>query len=191
MSKNRIKLSVFLTCLLIVFSNISLSAVEGPPTPPSHPNSVRPNDANKNPAQAGQQGQPGQSGHPEHPMPPKPGTRPPKNSVINYRGTRMPAVNDFFFVKTAKYCKVNEKFIEMEVAFNQSINPKSIKPSLIVIDGAELPEDTKFSFNKKGDTVRFSLPVGLPLGKLKVRGLLSYTGTLVMPAEILIQPNLK
>lgn len=188
MSKNRIKLSVFLTCLLIVFSNSALSAVEGPPAPPSHPNSVRPNDANKNPAQAGQ---PGRPGHPEHPMPPKPGTRPPKNSVINYRGTRMPAVNDFFFVKTAKYSRLNENFVEMEVAFNQSINPKSVKPNLIIIDGAELPEDTKFSFNKKGDTVRFSLPVGLPLGKLKVMGLLSYTGTLVMPAEILIQSDIK
>ncbi len=176
MNKMGKKWPLVLASLLLFFSNTALFSAERPaPSAPPAPTQGRDPRAPR----------PEKPGNPDMP-PPRPGPHPPKDSVMNYRGTRMLAENEIFAVKKARCCKLNETCAEIEVSFNQSINPRSIKPCCIMIDNLELPDETKFSFNKKGDTIRFTVPLDWTIKKLNVKGLRSYTGTLIMPAEIVI-----
>lgn len=77
--------------------------------------------------------------------------------------------------------------MDIEIVFNQSINPRSVKNSRITIDGLELSQTVRFWFNKKGDTVKFMLESkndSLELGIKRVR---AFDGSVISPVQMLVQ----
>jgi len=114
------------------------------------------------------------------------GRIPPHNAddLMYYRGTRTISENEPLIINRAECKKNDEKTSTLEIAFNQSINPRSVNHTSFFIDGNPLPDGTRFSFNKKGDTIKITIPVQSDSFMLSVQGILSYDGTQMEPAEI-------
>ncbi len=95
----------------------------------------------------------------ERPTGPRPSPTHP-----HYRGRRMmedPTLLDSqksFYIEhiIAKQTKKGPVFI---LIFNLPINPLSIKPHNVVINGKELPAETPFRFNKAGNFLMFPIPL--------------------------------
>ena len=90
----------------------------------------------------------------EEMLPPPP--MPPKDSdkVFYYRGNRAYAEELPLKVKFVKCIRDEDGNIIVMLVFNQSVNPRSVKHESVLIDNNELPEEIRFSFNRKGDTIR-------------------------------------
>ena len=116
---------------------------------------------------------------------------PPKDqeSIIKYRGSRMYMENlPLEIVDTrCMWLDESENIVVVEVFFNQSINPRSLRYESIAVNDEILPEETRFSFNRKGDTIKLVLFVPDDIFKLTVRGIKSYDGTPIEPVEIEVQ----
>lgn len=113
---------------------------------------------------------------------------PPHNAdnLMYYRGARTISDNEPLIINRAECKKDGEKTATLEIIFNQSINPKSVNHTSFFIDGKQLPDGTRFSFNKKGDTIKITIPVGNNSFTLSAQGIISYDGTQMEPAEIQI-----
>lgn len=128
-------------------------------------------------------------------FPPK---NPPKNSnrqpskqnenIINYRGNRTIADSTPLAVNSVKAVHTNKKNVTLEISFNQNINPRSVNIDSIFIDDSALPKETKFSFNKKGDTIKINIPLELVTDSesvlVKIQNVRSFNGTKIEPVEI-------
>ena len=133
---------------------------------------------------------PGQEVFP--PLPPdqdkpffEPHKMPPKDSenIINYRGTRVYMENEMLEVEDTEIERLDEDTILLSIFFNRSINPRAIGRDSIIIDEEPLPEETRFAFNKKGDTIRMILNMSDDYFCLKVQKIYSFDGIMLEPVE--------
>ncbi len=122
---------------------------------------------------------------PQGVMPPPP--PPPKDfeNIKNYRGNRTYSEQIPLMINSVKAVRENEIFVNVEIVFNQNINPRSVKTNSILINNAPLPMETRFSFNKRGDTLRAMIPVKSDTFKFKVQGVSSFEGKCIDPVEFL------
>ena len=114
---------------------------------------------------------------------------PPKDSdnIIKYRGNRTYTENlPLKIIQTKCIIKENEMAC-IEICFNQSINPRSVKPFSILINNTPLPAYTKVLFSKKGDSFKVFCPVNTETFKLKVQKIKSFDDSEIEPVELLIK----
>ena len=116
---------------------------------------------------------------------------PPKDqeSIIKYRGSRMYMENlPLEIVDTrCMWLDESENIVVVEVFFNQSINPRTLRYESLAVNDEILPEETRFSFNRKGDTIKLILLVPDDIFTLSIQGIKSYDGTTIEPEEIEVQ----
>lgn len=72
----------------------------------------------------------------------------------------------------------------LEIHFNQNVNPLSLRNGSIMIDGEAVSEETKFIFNRKGDTLRLSVPFPNETFSLKIQEVESFDGRKIRPVEL-------
>lgn len=131
---------------------------------------------------------PGKPGEPGHFPPP-----PPKDSekIMKYRGNRTYTDNIPLRIIQTECTHVDDKLVSLSIMFNQSINPRSVRPGTILINNKPLPPHTRFAFNKKGDTVKIMFPVNSNTFKLQVLKVRSFDGSEIEPVELLIEVQKK
>ena len=114
---------------------------------------------------------------------------PPMDSdnIINYRGNRTYSESLPLKVILVKCERVAEDVVCVEVLFNQSINPRSVKPDSFIINNTQLPLGTRFTFNKKGNTIKLMVLTSGNTFKLRVQKIRSFNGLVVEPLEILTE----
>ena len=119
-------------------------------------------------------GGPSPGGQNSPPPPP-----PPKDSIntFKYRGTRAYTVNLPLEIKQIKCQQSDSDSVILEILFNQSINPITVKNKNIFINDEPLSEEIKIVFNKKGDTIKLQLPMNEKAFRLKLTRVRSYDGT--------------
>lgn len=111
------------------------------------------------------------------------------DEILYYRGSRTLAENEPLIINRAECKKTDESTATLEITFNQSINPKSVNHTSIFVDGKPLPDGTRFSFNKKGDTIK--LTISSKDGEtikgaftVHVQNISSFDGTDIEPVDI-------
>ena len=128
---------------------------------------------------------------PAFPTPGSPGPglpkrpRPSFENTINYRGSRVYADKGPLLLTYTRPVRLNEKTVMLEIAFNQAINPRSVKKSSICIDNQELPADIDFYFNKKGDSLRVEVPLEKDNFVIKIQGIRSFDGKQMESVELI------
>lgn len=123
---------------------------------------------------------------PQHPRPLPPSPKDPDN-MLYYRGNRTAQEDLPLTVNQVKVSRVGAAQVDVEIVFNQSINPRSVKTHRITIDGSELPQNISFWFNKKGDTVKFMLASEKDSLELGIKGIRAFNGTVMSPTMITVQ----
>lgn len=104
--------------------------------------------------------------------------------IIYYRGSRVLAGDDNFSLQKIKTERMSSSSVRVEITFNQSVNPRSFTADSILVDGNAIPAKTKFSFNKKGDTMKVSVPVRNGSFNLTIQNITSFDGTVIEPIEV-------
>lgn len=104
--------------------------------------------------------------------------------MMNYRGNRIVSEGAEFLLQNIKSERVNSSEVSLEITFNQSVNPLSFSEDSILIDGIAIPPKTKFSFNKKGDTIRMYVPSKSEKMNVLVQNVESFDGTVISPVLI-------
>ena len=117
---------------------------------------------------------------PRPPFPPK-----DPDNIINYRGNRTYTENLPLEIIKTKVIRKDTNMVMVIVIFNQSINPRSVHHDSIMVNNMRAPAGARFSFNKKGDTIRILFPVKEDSFKLKVQNVSSFNGAEIDPVEIL------
>lgn len=106
------------------------------------------------------------------------------DEFINYRGARVFISDEGLLLQNIQTERISDANVTIEITFNQSINPRSFDYTSIKIDGSPLPAKTTFSFNKKGDTVKLTIPTKKKDFTLEIRDIQSFSGTAITPIEI-------
>ena len=114
----------------------------------------------------------------------KPGQEP--DEVFYYRGIRTIADDAPFTIVTSSAVRTDDKNTQLEIAFSKNINPKSVNRDSIFIDGKALPDSTRFSFNKKGDTIQVTIQPESNSFLLTVQGIAAFDGTKMEPYEFML-----
>lgn len=127
---------------------------------------------------------------PEEAFPDRPHhIRPPKDSdnIIHYRGNRAYAEELPLEIIHTRCERKAEDAVSLVIFFNQSINPRSLKPDTFLLNNKPLPFAVRFNFNKKGNSIRMLLPSKEDTFKLKVQNISSFDGKMIEPVELLIE----
>ena len=74
--------------------------------------------------------------------------------------------------------------MSLEIRFNQSVNPHSFTADSILVNGEAIFSDKKPAFNKKGDTVKISLPNENEIFSLKIQNIESFDGKKLESVEL-------
>ncbi|MCR4578949.1 MAG: hypothetical protein K5681_01235 [Treponema sp.] len=119
-----------------------------------------------------------------HPPAPRPVPDKINRDVMYYRGSRVIVQNNCFVVENVKAKRQDSGFVVLEITFNQNINPRSLNDSSILVNGQEVSPEIKFSFNRKGDTIKLELPCDKDVLKVKIQNLRSFGGTILAPVEL-------
>ena len=114
---------------------------------------------------------------------------PPKDSdnIIHYRGNRIYIENIELKVAQTKCERLDNDNVCLEIFFNQSINPRSVGHDSLTVNAQSLPEGTRFSFNKKGDTIKIVFAEKSDSFTLKVLNVLSFNGRPMEPVELVVE----
>lgn len=104
--------------------------------------------------------------------------------IIYYRGNRILLGDGDFALQNIKTERINSDTVALEVTFSQSVNPRTFTANSIFIDGKAISSKTKFSFNKKGDTIKVSLSVPNENFTLMIKDVESFDGTVLEPITI-------
>lgn len=115
------------------------------------------------------------------------GTGALSSEILYYRGSRILSTNDEFLLQNVKTQRLNPDEINLELTFNQSINPLTFSTDSILLNGESISTNTKFAFNKKGDTIRIAVPVKKENFNLTITALKSYDGTPLEPISLEIK----
>lgn len=182
---------------ILFFSSISVFAAPGGP---GGPGGGGPSGGIGNPGSPGSR--PGQERGPSPgavPPPPAPNSRtggtsePSKNppsQIMNYRGMRTVAVREPLKVLDTRILDSKNNKVQMEIKFNQSVNPLSIEKSSIILNDSPVTNAAKIAFNQKGDMLTLTLPAELvnkseiESAKLKLLNVQTYDGKFVKELEI-------
>jgi len=106
------------------------------------------------------------------------------SEILNYRGSRVLSDSESFSLQSVKTKIEKKSNLTLELSFNKSVNPHSFLSDSILIDGKPLSAQTKFSFNKKGDTIRLELPVESEKINLKIQKIESFDGKMIEELEL-------
>ena len=134
------------------------------------------------PPEAGEPGEP-----PEQEQGVMPPPLPPKDpdKILYYRGNRTYSEELPLKVNFIKCMKGENGEIIVMIIFNQSVNPRSVNHESLLIDNNELPENIRFSFNKKGDTIRVIIPQDDEEFLITVQDVSTFNGVSIEPVELL------
>ncbi len=110
--------------------------------------------------------------------------KPSEPEIIYYRGNRMLSENGDFLLENIKTERISDSQVIVEIAFNQSVNPLSFSASSFLLDGSPISESVKLSFNKKGDTIRLTLPVKEKFFSLTIQNVEAFDGTKLETVEV-------
>jgi len=79
-------------------------------------------------------------------------------SAMPYHGMRMMKGGGIFYVrKISSEQKGNERF-RIDIHFNVPIDPRTVQPDRILLNGTSLPSGTDTIFNKAGTVLRLQFP---------------------------------
>ncbi len=120
-------------------------------------------------------------------FPPPPQFPKDPDNIIKYRGNRTYSENLPLKIIQTKCTKKEGKLVFIEIIFNQSINPRSIKPDSILINNTPLPPFVRFLFNKKGTSVKMLVPLTINSFKMRICNIRSFNNTFIEPVELLIE----
>lgn len=169
--------------LLILLFSLLMAGLFAAPSAPAAPATGASAPAAGNPPPHGSgQGTP----PPQYPRPLPPSPKDPDN-MLYYRGNRTAQEDLPLTVNQVKVSRVGAAQVDVEIVFNQSINPRSVKTHRITIDGSELPQNVSIWFNKKGDTVKFMLASEKDSLELGIKGIRAFNGTVMSPTLITVQ----
>ena len=104
-------------------------------------------------------------------------------SIMNYRGTRKIANSGEFTMQSIKSKLESGDTLTLEIHFNQGVNPLSITGESIFVGGQSVPSE-RMTFNKKGDTVKFTVSSENKYFSLLVQHIEAFDGTKITPVEI-------
>ena len=107
-----------------------------------------------------------------------------QSSIIFYRGTRTLSDGEQFTIQNVKSQRTTNGEMVLELTFNQSINPRSFNASSILLNGEKLSSRIKFTFNKKGDTIKVAVPAKDDNISLIIQDVESFDGTKIEPMEV-------
>ena len=102
---------------------------------------------------------------------------------MNYRGTRKIANSGEFTMQSIKSKLESGDTLTLEIHFNQGVNPLSITGESIFVGGKSVPSE-RMTFNKKGDTVKFTVSSENKYFSLLVQHIEAFDGTKITPVEI-------
>ena len=111
----------------------------------------------------------------------------PDSDIMHYRGSRVYSGNQAFEISQIKCKRIDEKTISLHITFNQSLNPRSVGKESIFLNGQPLPENIRFAFNRRGDTIKLLLPQLNDSFKLLIQKISSFDGKELAPIERLIE----
>ena len=115
--------------------------------------------------------------------------RPPKDAdnIINYRGNRTYTENLPLKINHTNCERKADDIVCVEIVFNQSINPRSLHHDCFLLNNHPLPFGTRFTFNKKGNTIKLMVPSSVNSFKLMIQKISSFDGSEIEPIEILAE----
>lgn len=180
-----ISFSLFFTVV-----NAASSALPGPegfpPFPPDQEMQEEGFPESEPPAPEEKIPEPPAPGFPEDERPDQP-PLPPKDpdKVFYYRGNRTYSEELPLKVKFVRCEKGEDGEIILLIFFNQSVNPRSVNNESLLIDDNELPENIRFSFNRKGDTIRVIIEPEEEEFRLTVQDVCTFNGVYIEPVELL------
>ena len=127
-----------------------------------------------------------------NPPPPPPyapnGNRPepPKDqeNILYYRGNRTYSEKAPLKVMTVNCFRLNEESASLEISFNQSIDPRTVNIESILLNGKNLPETTRFAFNKKGDKIKLYIPMEEAAFVINVNNIKAFDGAVLEQTEL-------
>lgn len=124
---------------------------------------------------------------PESGPPKTPPPLPPKDAdkIFYYRGNRTYSEKLPLIVKFIKCIRDREGRIILMLVFNQSVNPHTVNHECLLIDDNELPENIRFSFNRKGDTIRVIIPEDGEEFRITVQDICAFNGVCIETVELL------
>lgn len=105
-------------------------------------------------------------------------------AIVYYRGNRVLAENSEFTLQNVKSERLNSNEVTLEITFNQTVNPLTFTTDSILVDGEAISSKTKFSFNKKGDTIKLAVPAQNEDFSLTIKDVESYDGTVIEPTVL-------
>ncbi len=117
---------------------------------------------------------------------PPPPPKDPEN-IINYRGNRTYSENLPLKIIQTKCTRKEGELVFIEIFFNQSINPRSVKPASILINNNPVLPPARFMFSKKGNSLKLLIPMNNNSFKMKVTKIRSFDNTLIEPVELLVE----
>ena len=124
------------------------------------------------------------------PPPPRPQKAPPakdSENTFKYRGSRIYNENLPLKILQTKCARKEDGNVFLEIIFNQSINPRSMRPESILVNNLPVPKFSKFSFNRKGDTIKILVPMNSNSFKLKINQISSFDGKEIEQVELLVE----
>lgn len=124
------------------------------------------------------------------PPPPRPQKAPPakdSENTFKYRGSRIYNENLPLKILQTKCARKEDGNVFLEIIFNQSINPWSVKPYNLLINNKPLTPEVRFAFSKKGDRIKVILPMKENSFKLKVLKIRSFGDAELEPLEMLVE----
>ena len=107
--------------------------------------------------------------------------------IMHYRGNRVSTDDLPFEITQIKCHRFDDKVIVIHIVFNQSINPRSISRESILLNGKPFPDNVRFAFNRKGDTIKLIVVQHDNSFKLKVQDLSSFDGKELESIERLVE----
>ena len=112
---------------------------------------------------------------------------PDSDNIIHYRGNRTYTENLPLKINQIICVRVDGDLVSIEVIFNQSINPRTVRPDSFFINNIPLPPGTRFTFNRRGTTIKILFPISGTSFKFKLRNICSFDGSSIEPVELLVE----
>jgi len=88
-------------------------------------------------------------------------------SVMPYHGMRMMMNSRRFYVREIRTEPTSAGGLSVDIRFNVPIDPRTVLPEFIQINGMQLSSDTHVAFNKAGSVLRFRLAPSVCTGLIK------------------------
>lgn len=81
--------------------------------------------------------------------------------MMHYRGMRMLSSRSEFYVTKIEFEEDDGEKVKIEVKFSSQLNPRTVSPGKILLNGKAIPDHSKISFSKKGNKFEIEFPYHL------------------------------